>query len=94
MKLTDLIGTTAPAKGVGADGKELPINAKHFKGPYLETKGGIDNSGIPHNLFVYDDDTGRLDKDLSAHWSYRNGVIHPAVPTSGMTLDHIPYQSL
>jgi len=94
QKLTDLIATTAPAKGVDLNGKVIKIKPWAYKGPYLTTQGGIDNSGFPRNPFYSGEDTADLKRDLPMHWSYRNGDVHATVPLSGSTLDNIPYQSL
>jgi len=94
QKLSDLVATSAPTKGVDLKGKELPINVKQYRGPYLTWRGGIDNSGFPINPYQMTKATGDLDKDIAAHWCYSNGIVRAAVPTSGMTLDNIPYQSL
>ncbi len=94
--LTDLVDTqnNPPTTGEdGAGGTGVKIPAGSYKGPYLATMGGIDNSGIPINPFA-PIPTGTLSTDLPANWNYSQGLVHPAVPTTGCTLDGIPYQQL
>lgn len=92
--LTDLVRakTDAPAAGVDENGDNVDIPAGSYQGPYLNTSGGINNNGLPVNPFKDPQDADYTDE--TAHWTYENGEIHPAIPTDGETLDHIPYTNL
>jgi len=92
--LEDIVATSAPATGVNSNGKRMKIAPGSYKGPYLTRQGGLDNSGIPMNPFQKVIPSGTLQVDITAHWTYINGVVNPAVPTEGTTLDDIPYQKL
>lgn len=73
-----------------------------YKGPYLTTQGGIDNTGIPENPFEVP--TGTPATDFTNAWNYTAavgendgtcGTIHCSALVIGSTLgDNIPYQSL
>jgi len=58
----------------------------------MNPSGGINNNGLPVNPFKDPQDADYTDE--TAHWTYADGRVHPAVPTSGETLDHIPYTNL
>jgi len=76
--LTDLLLpiANAPAGGVDADGKPVPIKAGTYAGPYLSPKNGIQEApGIPLNPYV---DLRRDDPNpalLASHWQYQNGFV-------------------
>jgi len=91
--LQDITAMTPPPSGVDTDGNVIAITADSYRGPYLSRQGGLDNSGLPANPFG-PPPTGTLTSDLPKHWTYAKGAVHAAVPTSGATLDEIPYSSL
>jgi len=66
-----------------------------FNGPYLTIQGGIDNTGIPRNLFVKLRPFQQEDNDISHHWRYdpATGIVKSAV-TDGVTLDGIKFSDL
>lgn len=76
--LTDLVlpAEKAPAGGVDANGKPVPIKAGTYAGPYLSYKNGIlEAPGIPFNPYVdlrRDDPSPAL---LATHWQYQNGYV-------------------
>lgn len=86
--LTDMVlpQNVAPKYGVNADGKRVPLPAGKYQGPYLQVSNGI--GGIPVNPY-----NELTESDVSDHWTYQNGVVHPAGP-DGKTLDGIPYTEL
>jgi len=92
--LSDLTAAraSAPTSGIDDLGAAGSIPDGSYQGPYLSISSGIPNSGgIPVNPFKtpQDADYG----DISAHWSYDAGIVHPAVP-SGDTLDGEPFSEL
>lgn len=91
--LAALTLTAEPATGVDSAGTSVDIPAGSYKGPYLSAQGGLDNSGIPINPF-WSGIQKDLGTDVPLNWTYLNGVVHPAVPATGSTLDNILYQSL
>jgi len=93
--LTDLNATTAPANGVDDSGNTVAITIGTYGGPYILRQGGIGGAavGIPINPFT-PLASGSIDPTLSHHWGYLNGVVWAAAPTSGTTLEGIPYNSL
>ncbi|MHB9109269.1 MAG: type II secretion system protein [Armatimonadota bacterium] len=86
--------TDAPTTAVNDDGGTETIPAGTYNGPYLHGTGGIGTSGIPINPFKPSRDADYGDAD--AHWTYGidPGIVHPAVPTEGRTLDGVPYSEL
>ena len=94
-KLTDIVATTPPATGVDDNGNSIAIPTGFYLGPYLTLQGGIGGAaiGIPINPFT-PLVNGVIDHDPTHHWTYVNGVVSPAAPTSGNTLDGTPYSSL
>jgi hypothetical protein len=84
-RLQDLVATTAPREGGG--GATIPTGS--YKGPYLTTVGGINNTGLPANPFNKADDA-----DITHHWRYdpREGSVISAI--EGMTLDGRKYITL
>lgn len=91
-KLIDLTvaQANAPKHGVNEKGELKDIPAGAYVGPYL-AGGGIGDTGIPMNPFA--DPAAGID----AHWIYGKdgpGMIHPAAPMEGTTLDGIPYDEL
>jgi len=93
--LTDLVVTTAPGTGIDDSGASVTIPTGSFQGPYLSRQGGIGGTaiGIPINPFT-PLVSGALDTTIGNHWGYTNGVVSAKYPTSGSTLDGIPYASL
>jgi general secretion pathway protein G len=97
---SELIDLTAaksdpPVTGVNEDGDTETIPSGSYQGPYLSVSGGIGTTGIPVNPFKHPSDADYTDE--TAHWSYGvegPGIVHPAVPTEGNTLDGLPYSSL
>ncbi len=100
--LTDLVAggpqiTAIPTTGLdGTGGTGVAIPSGSYKGPYLTVQGGIDNSGLPINPFVAANPNSASvsETDVDASWTYSQGSVSVAIPTSGSTLDGIPYQSL
>lgn len=76
--LADLVRSkeNAPANGVDADGKPVPIPDGTYGGPYLPPHGGIQEvPGIPINPYVdlhADNPSPAL---LDTHWQYQNGYV-------------------
>jgi len=70
------------------------IKPGSYKGPYLAVSGGIGSTGIPVNPFKHPSDADYLNP--TAHWKYdaKEGIIHPAVPVEGVTLDGLPYSEM
>jgi len=93
--LTDLVVTTAPGSGVDDSGNSVTIPTGSYQGPYLMRQGGIGGTsiGIPINPFT-PLASGSIDTAIGNHWAYVNGVVTAKYPTSGSTLDGIPYASL
>jgi len=90
-----LAQASAPSTGVNASGDSETIPTGSYQGPYLSVSGGIGTTGIPVNPFKHPSDEDFTDD--TAHWSYSadgTGVVHPAVPTSGNTLDGLAYSEL
>jgi len=83
-----------PTTALNDDGDTETIPTGTYNGPYLHSAGGIGSSGIPVNPFKPSKDADYTDS--SAHWNYGPdpGIVHPAVPTEGNTLDGIPYSEL
>jgi len=93
--ITDLVVTTAPGSGVDDSGNSVTIPSTSWQGPYLMRQGGIGGTsiGIPINPFT-PLASGAIDPTVGNHWTYTNGVVAAKYPTSGSTLDGIPYASL
>jgi len=91
--LTDLVNTADVTKGIDLSGNNQDITPGSYKGPYLTTQGGLDGTGIPSNPFQATAPT-TIATDLPLHWKYDKGIVSAAVPTSGNTLDNVPYSSL
>ena len=93
--ITDLVVTTAPASGVDDNGTTVGIPLGGYQGPYLPLQGGIGGAaiGIPINPFT-PLANGALDTNVADHWTYATGLVSAANPTTGSTLDGIPYASL
>ena len=76
--LADLVRLkgNAPANGVDANGKPLPIPAGTFAGPYLPPVNGVlEAPGIPFNPYVdlrADHPSPAL---LDTHWQYKDGYV-------------------
>jgi len=95
--LTDLTvaKSNAPTKGIGEYGDTENLPAGSYQGPYLSVSGGIGTTGIPVN--PYTSTSNMKYTDVIAHWSYNvegPGIVHPAVPLEGTTLDGVPYTAL
>ena len=86
--ISDLTVTTAPTAGL--DGAIIPTGS--YQGPYLSVSSGIASTGIPANPFVSSSDAAYT--TWSTHWTYADGVVHPAVPATGSTLDGLAYSAL
>jgi len=87
--------TDPPTTGVNDDGDTETIPTGTYQGPYLNASGGIGTTGIPINPFKAHSDADF--SDPTAHWSYGAegpGIVHPAVPTEGSTMDGFPYSEL
>ncbi|MHB0939402.1 MAG: type II secretion system protein [Armatimonadota bacterium] len=84
-----------PTTGVDDDGNTATLPSGTYAGPYLNASGGIGTTGIPVNPFKYPKEADFADPD--AHWTYGvegPGIVHPAVPTEGNTMDGMPYSTL
>jgi len=84
-----------PTTGVNDDGDTETIPTNTYAGPYLNVSGGIGTTGVPVNPFKTPKDADFSDPD--AHWSYGAegpGIVHPATPTEGSTMDGMPYSTL
>ena len=84
-----------PTTGVTEEGNTGTIPPSTYAGPYLNVSGGIGTTGIPVNPFKYPKEADY--SDPTAHWSYGvegPGIVHPAVPTEGNTMDGMPYSTL
>lgn len=84
-----------PKNGVNEDGGTETIPTGSYQGPYLSGLGGIGTTGIPANPYKSPSDANYT--DVTAHWSYHvggPGIVHPAVPLAGTTLDGVPYREL
>lgn len=84
-----------PTTAVNDDGDTEIIPTGTYNGPYLFVSGGIGTTGIPINPFKSTRDADF--NDPTAHWVYGvegPGIVHPAVPTEGSTLDGVPYSEL
>lgn len=95
--LSDLTNpkTSPPTTGVNEEGDTEAVPPNTYLGPYLNISGGIGTTGIPINPFKQpsEADFG----DPTAHWTYGvegPGIVHPAVPTAGSTMDGVPYSEL
>ena len=87
--------SNAPKIGVNEDGDRESIPTGSYQGPYLSVSGGIGTTGIPVNPYKHPSDANYA--DVTAHWSYGiegPGIVHPAVPQDGMTLDGTPIPQL
>ncbi|MHB0937613.1 MAG: hypothetical protein ACYC6A_14595 [Armatimonadota bacterium] len=89
--LTDLTVKT----GVQVKAKIKPGS---YKGPYLPTANGIDDTGIPVNPLKYPSDPDY--QNLTAHWRYdaNTGKVYSNITTIGKdvtsTLEGTPYSEL
>lgn len=94
--LTDLSLTiaSAPTTGIDDNNASQNIPTGSYKGPYLNAQGGIGTTGVPINPFKNSTDADFT--DISKHWTYgaSPGEVEPAIPTSGSTLDGIPFSTL
>jgi general secretion pathway protein G len=95
--ITDLTlaKASAPANGVNEAGDSEVIPTGSYQGPYLSVSGGIGTTGIPVNPFKHPSDADYSDD--TAHWSYGvdgPGIVHPAIPTEGKTMDGLDYSTL
>ncbi|MHB0937614.1 MAG: type II secretion system protein GspG [Armatimonadota bacterium] len=81
--------TAADASNVKA--KIKPVS---YKGPYLSVSGGIGTTHIPVNPFKDPSDADY--PSLLTHWVYdaKEGIVRPAIPKEGTTVDGIPYSEL
>jgi len=87
-----LARTAAPTSGIDELGVAGTIPEGSYQGPYLSVSSGILGSGgIPVNPFKTPQDADY--SDVSAHWSYDAGIVHPAAP-SGDTLEGQPFSEL
>ena len=93
--LTDLVATKSPKSGIDSSGKPVTIKNGSYHGPYLLPQGGLRGkaAGIPVNPFIQMSNDN-MDFELTHHWTYANGKVSAAAPTSGCTLEGIPYSSL
>ncbi len=94
--LTDLIATPSNIPQTGEDGlggTGILIPSGSYNGPYLVNPGGIDGTGLPMNPYAGNID-GSITDDLPLNWTYNQGIVYATTPTSGSTVDGIPYQRL
>jgi len=87
--------TDPPTTAVNDEGGTETIPIGTFNGPYLFVSGGIGTTGIPINPFKPTRDADF--NDPATHWTYGvegPGIVHPAMPTEGSTLDGVPYSEL
>lgn len=100
VSLTDLTlaKALAPKKGFNDKTNKLAVvPSGSYQGPYLNSESGLGTTGtngIPINPFKSPQDSDYT--DITKHWLYTPliGNIEPAVPSSGSTLDGIPYTQL
>lgn len=80
-----------PTSGVNATGQPIAISAGKYKGPYLNNLNGTNGLG---NILSNPFEISPGWSPATNHWTYSNGTVKPAIPTTGTTLDGVPYQSL
>lgn len=89
-----LAKASAPTSGIDDANASQTIPSGSYQGPYLNAQGGIGTTGIPVNPFKSPQDSDFT--DVTKHWTYGGipGGVEPAIPSSGSTVDGVPYSQL